>query len=256
MSPSDKTKDVLEQILAQLYSEQALGETVSGKSYIEAQDGQFLGKITSNIHSTDSILNIYGPFGSQYSTTSIFNQYSQYGSQYGSYSINNPHCTQPPKLFINGKLIGYISANQYIHKRISPEAFLYTLKNDFNLLMQGKFIESEGDARRINQESFIEAYDGTFLGKLNPNKFDQESIFNKFGVYGNKFAQVSIFNKFSSYGSQFSKLSPYNSFSKTPPKVFVKGKFIAYLTTNKFINPRIDPDELVDWAEKNVPKYG
>ena len=107
----------------------------------------------------------------------------------------------------------------------------------------------------MKRESFIEAQDGTFLGKLNPNKYDQESIFNRFGSYGNQFSQVSIFNRYSPYGSQFSDLSPFNKFSNTPPKIYVDGNFVAYLSVNTFIKPRIDPEEILDWAERNISKY-
>lgn len=256
MASSDKTKEVLEQILAQLYSEQAQESKVPNGSYLIAEDGQLLGKITDNSYDTESMLNQYGPFGSQYSTTSIFNAYSQYGSQYGAYSINNPYCTQPPKLYINGRFIGYISANQHIPNRISPEAFFYTLENDLPSLLRGQIVESESKARQFKGDSYIEAQDGTFLGKLNPNHFDPESIFNGFGTYGNKFSQNSLFNKYSPYGSQFSNLSPYNKFSQSPPRLFVKGQFVAFLTVNNMIRPRIDPDSLFKWAEENVSKFG
>lgn len=256
MSSSDRTKELLEQMLAQLYEEQAKQTHVHGGSYLMAQDGQLLGKITDNLYDTDSILNQYGPYGSQYSTTSIFNPYSQYGSEYGTYSINNPYSTSPPKLIINGGLIGYVSANPHIANVISPEAFLYTLENDIHSLLAGQVIESETQARQLAGESFIEAQDGTFLGKISPNRFDTHSIFNQFGPYGNKFSQTSIFNKFSNYGNQFSQLSPFNKFSRTPPRVFVKGEFVAYLTVNTLLQPRIDPMDILDWAEKNVNKFG
>lgn len=96
MSSSDKTKELLEQMLAKLYAEQAQETRRYDTSYLIAQDDQFLGKITDNTYDTDSILNQYGTYGSQYSTTSIFNPYSQYGSVYGAYSINNPYTNTPP----------------------------------------------------------------------------------------------------------------------------------------------------------------
>jgi hypothetical protein len=256
MSSSDKTKELLEQVLSQLYAEQAQGKKASNGSYLIAQDNQFLGRIIDNVYDNESILNEYGPYGSQYSNTSIFNQYSPYGSEYGMYSINNPYCTTPPQLFINGKFRGHISVNQFVPNRIPTEAFLYTLRNNLQALLSGNIIESESHARQLNYESYIVAGDGTFLGKLNPNRFDTESIFNRFGPYGNKFSQLSIFNKFSPYGgNQFSPLSPYNSFSTNPPKLYVRGKFIAYLTTNQSLNPRLHPDKLLEWAEANVSKF-
>ena len=256
MTDSDKTKELLEQMLANLYAEQAQETRGHDTSYLIAQDGQFLGKITDNQSDTDSILNQYGPYGSQYSTTSIYNSYSQYGSVYGTYSINNPYTSTPPKLYISGKFIGYVTANPYIENRITPEAFLYSLSHNLQALLSDNIIESETHARQLSGESFIEAQDGMFLGKLNPNKFDSDSIFNKFGPYGSKFSQTSIFNKFSDYGSQFSQLSPFNKFSQTPPKLLVKGRFVAFLTVNKYLSPRVDPENLLEWAEANVSKYG
>lgn len=256
MSSTDKTKDFLEQILAQLYAEQAKETTGHNGSYLIAEDGQLLGKITDNQYDSDSILNQYGPYGSRYSNTSIFNPYSPYGSQYGAHSINNPYCVVPPKLYINGRLLGRVTINRNIPNRIAPEAFLYSLMNALPTLLSGNIVESETHARVLQGESFIEAADGAFLGKLTSNQYDQESIFNRFGPYGSQYSQTSVFNKFSNYGNQFSDLSPFNNFTKTPPKLYVKGQFVAYLTVNSTLSPRVDPDELFQWAEKNVGHYG
>jgi len=256
MPSSDKTKQVLEQILAQIHADQAKESRRIDGSYLIAQDQQLLGKINYNRYDTESILNPYGPYGSKYSNTSIFNKYSPYGSPYGAFSVNNPYCNTPPKLFINGNLLGYVTVNKYVQNRIQAEDFLYTLQNDLNSLLTGRIVESVSQARQIEGESFIEAGDGTFLGKLNPNQIDEDSIFNQFGPYGNEFSQQSIFNTFSQYGgNQFSHLSPYNAFSSNPPKIYINGHFVAYLTVKTDIQPRVDPDEILEWAEKNVPAY-
>lgn len=256
MPPADNTQKILEEMLAKLYSEQAKETNQHGNSYLIAQDGQFLGEINTNWHDGNSILNEYGPYGSPYSKTSIFNSYSSYGSEYGRYSINNPYCSSPPKLFINSKFIGHVSANRYVLNRYSPEAFIYTLRNDINSLLLGKINETDSDVRRSKGESFIEASDGTFLGKINPNRYDIESIFNKYGPYGNRYSTSSIFNRFSNYGSQFSSLSPYNKYSSNPPKIIHLGRDEVYLTKNEILSPRIDPDEIFKWAQNNVGKYG
>ena len=248
----DNTKGILSEILADLYKQQGVSEYSTKNSYIISQDGQYLGKLTTNKYDNDSIMNIYGPYGSKYSHTSLFNQYSKYGGQYGQFSPNNPYCTQPPKLFINGNFTAYISDNKYIQPRISSDVFFYNLQNNFQNFLQGQIIESENDLRKINMESFIEAHDGTYLGSLVPNQFNKNSIFNQFSPYGSQFSQTSIFNQFSPYGSQFSQLSPYNQFSRTPPKIHCKGKFVAYLTTNFTIQPRIDPGELLGWSKENI----
>ncbi len=253
---ADQTIKLLEQLLAELYERQTAGTHPHGTSFLQAENEQFLGKITSNSYDHDSILNEYGPYGSPYSNTSIFNQYSEYGSPYGQNSVHNPYCASPPKLYIDNRLVGRVGLNPYVQNRIPTEAFLYSLRNDLDGLLQGRIVGSESEARQLRGESFIEAPDGTFLGKLNPNKFDQESIFNSLGPYANKLSQSSIFNKFSTYGNQFNPMSPFNQFSTNPPKLYVRGQFVAYLTKNRFLKPRVDPDELLDWAKRNVLSNG
>lgn len=93
-------------------------------------------------------------------------------------------------------------------------------------------------------ETVIIADDGQFLGVMNGNSFDPDSIANRFGTYGNPFSSLSIWNEFGTYGSRFSQLSPWNDFSSRPPLVFEGTVFVAYLTTNAFRAPRIDPNEL------------
>ena len=252
----DKTKELLEQILAQLYEKQAARSQPKGASYLEAQDGQFLGRIVANRFDSDSIINEYGPYGSRYSPTSVFNEYSDYGSRYGTNSVNNPYCSTPPKLVINDRQLGFVTVNPHVRNRIATEAFLYTLRNDIEALLAGRISRSSGEVRQRNRESYIESGDGVFLGRMSRNRFDDESIVNRFGIYGSRFSPSSIFNKFSTYGNHFSALSAYNRSSNNPPKLYVKGKFVAFLTKNRMKRPRVDPDELLSWVEQNVPKYG
>ena len=115
---ADKTKELLEQLLADLYERQGGIPQPTGGSYLEAQDGQFLGKISSEKSDTHSILNKYGPYGSRYSTTSIFNRHSDYGSRFGSNSVNNPYCSTPPRLVINERQLGFVTTNRYVVDRI------------------------------------------------------------------------------------------------------------------------------------------
>ena len=39
-------------------------------------------------------------------------------------------------------------------------------------------------------------YEEDYLGKLNANKYDSESIWNKYGTYGSKYNSKSIWNKY------------------------------------------------------------
>ena len=97
----------------------------------------------------------------------------------------------------------------------------------------------------------IIADDGEFLGIITRNCFDSKSLCNKFGEHGNKFNSTSIFNKFGTYGSEFSSLSPFNQFTSTPPRVSLDGQFVAYLTKNSSLSPRIDPHVLIGWLSAN-----
>lgn len=88
---------------------------------------------------------------------------------------------------------------------------------------------------------------GIFLGEVNRNKFDANSLVNPYGLYGNRFAAESIFNKFSQYGSPYGSESPYNKFSTTPPMFVKNGESLGYLTVNQYLTPRLDPDEFIRW---------
>ena len=249
---ADDTKELLQKLLTDLYLEQAKQPAAAGDSFLRAGDGQFLGQITASPYGRESILNPYGPYGSQYSATSIFNKYSKYGSQYGQYSINNPYTGSPPDLFIAGQKLGRVTANKGIPDRISNDAFLYTLRSEPLSLLEGRVVANEEEARRQSGESFIQAADGKFLGSIKPSPFAADSLFNQFSPYGNQFSPDSIFNTFGPYGGIFNELSPYNSLSGRPPQIFVKGVFWGYLTKNVTLQPRVDPDEIEDWAERNV----
>jgi len=247
----DRTKLILEQLLSEIHKEQAKETSSKGESYLIGQDGQLLGKLT-NKYDNDSILNKYGPYGSQYSTTSIFNKYSQYGSKYGTFSINNPYCSTPPRLFIQGQFVGHVTVNKYVANQIPTETFLYLLGNDLNALLNKKFDLKESDIRSKKGESYIIANDGQYLGKLTSNEFDHDSLLNEFGPYGSEFSTTSVFNEFSDYGSEFSTLSPFNEFSTTPPKIYVNGLFYGYLTENEFVSgKKIKPKGLKQWIKDN-----
>jgi len=256
MSANDQTKQLLEKLLSDLYAKQASTTAPRGESYLLAQDNQFLGNITDNQYDSNSILNVYGPYGSPYSTTSIFNEYSPYGSPYGAHSLNNPFCTTPPKLFLRGSFAGFVTKNQFVTNAIPTEGFLYSLKNNIQSLLAGQIIQSEVEARRIAGDSFIQAADGAFLGSIRPDPYNPDSIFNQYGAYGSQYAQFSIFNPYGTYGGGYSNLSPFNPYATQPPHVIHKGAFVAYLTVNANLAPRIAPDAIMNWAQQNVSMYG
>lgn len=61
--------------------------------------------------------------------------------------------------------------------------------------------------------------DGTYLGRLNANRYDPESVSNPYGTYGSTYSPTSINNPYSAYGSPYSSNSARNPYASTPPVV-------------------------------------
>lgn len=74
-----------------------------------------------------------------------------------------------------------------------------------------------------------------FLGCLNCNKYDNSSIWNKYGKFGSKYDSDSIWNKYGTYGSKYNNESPWNKYStESPVIVDHSGKYYGKFTTNKY----------------------
>lgn len=65
----------------------------------------------------------------------------------------------------------------------------------------------------------IYASDGTYLGKLSSNRYDPESIFNPYGIYGNKYGN-NLMNKYGVYGSRYSSQSWRNPYATDTPSIY------------------------------------
>ncbi|RWQ28342.1 hypothetical protein [Mesorhizobium sp.] len=246
----DDTKNILAQLLAELHAKQAANPTGRTGSYLMGGDDVFLGNINNDPYDRDSFKNPYGPYGSPYSQTSIFNLYSPYRSPYGAYSLANPYTLNPPKLFLDGKYRGQVTANPRIADRIRPEPFLEALENNIGSIIDGSFLQKA--ERQARGDTYIEADDGTFLGTLNPNQYDQESIFNSYGPFGSRYSPTSIHNTYGTYGGNYSAQSPYNQFTRTPPKLFHRGKLWGSVTKNRYAQgKKVDPDDLGTWIASN-----
>ncbi|MWP99728.1 hypothetical protein F9874_05550 [Glaesserella parasuis] len=74
-----------------------------------------------------------------------------------------------------------------------------------------------------------------FLGCLNCNKYDNSSIWNKYGDFGSKYSSESIWNKYGTYGSKYSGESPWNKYStESPVIVDSSGNYYGKFTINKY----------------------
>ena len=80
----------------------AHGATVGVGQYLgmfifaQDSDAQYLGKVSTIPFDSDSIINEFGAYGSQFSSTSIRNSFSQYGSEFGQFSAYNQFTQSPP----------------------------------------------------------------------------------------------------------------------------------------------------------------
>lgn len=92
-------------------------------------------------------------------------------------------------------------------------------------------------------EALLLAQDGTFLGNINDDPFDPDSLANPFGTYGSTFGSDSIWNQFGNYGSEFATYSPWNEFSFNPPGIYIDQAFYGYLTANTTLGG-IHPNDL------------
>ena len=56
--------------------------------------------------------------------------------------------------------------------------------------------------------------DGTYLGNVNSNQYDPNSISNPYGRYGSPYSPNSINNPYGQYGSPYSPNSVHNPYTR------------------------------------------
>jgi hypothetical protein len=96
---------------------------------IVADDGQLLGKITTNSIDHSSVINSIGPYGSSISSTSMFNSIGKYGSDISRLSPFNDITSSPPRIFKGERFIAYLTTNKMKKPRVDPRALVGWLKS-------------------------------------------------------------------------------------------------------------------------------
>lgn len=104
----------LSDILAQL----------DGVAVLIANDGTYLGLISSNQFNSQSIANEFGTYGSKFSSKSIFNEFGRYGGSFSSQSPFNKFTSTPPRIFIGNTFIGYLTVNSFLSSSINPYSLI------------------------------------------------------------------------------------------------------------------------------------
>lgn len=88
--------------------------------------------------------------------------------------------------------------------------------------------------------ALIYGSDNQYLGRLT-NRFDSQSTFNEFGIYGSPYGAYSTNNQYGQYGSPYSSKSANNPYASSPPVLVKNGTAIAYYTVNTTKSPRVSP---------------
>ena len=97
------------------------------------------------------------------------------------------------------------------------------------------------------QGAALVAGDGEFLGVISRDRSEPDSLSNVSGPFGNPFSETSIFNPQGVYGRTDSDLSPFTATSQSPVRIEADGEFMRYLSANRDIQNRVDPNALVAW---------
>lgn len=78
-----------------------------------------------------------------------------------------------------------------------------------------------------------------YLGCLNCDSYNKNSIWNEYGNYGSSYSSKSIWNDYGTYGSSYSSYSPWNEYASTPPVIVDNdGNFYGYFTVNNYKSKR------------------
>ncbi len=84
---------------------------LDGQLELYAQDGQFLGLLSSRQDDPNSIINPR-KYGNANYINSIHYQHGIYGGEYGQHSPYNRHCNHPPAIVCQQQYLGLVTKNK------------------------------------------------------------------------------------------------------------------------------------------------
>lgn len=94
-----------------------------------------------------------------------------------------------------------------------------------------------------------------YLGKCVTDGYDKDSIWYSVdiaGDYSSKYGSNSIWNEYGTYGGAYSQESAFSDYATNPPMIVDNnGAFVAYLTTNDWIDNGWTIAELRQFVENN-----
>jgi len=131
--------------------------------------------------------------------------------------------------------LGRLSKNKYAPDSTSNKYGVYgsrfspkSIKNPFSI--PGSAAQSEYSFGSNSPQ--LRGEDGTFLGRVNKNRYNADSISNPYGRYGSKYSPDSINNPYGKYGSPYSPYSATNPYAIEAPPRFMRQSPIQRLGTN------------------------
>lgn len=92
-----------------------------------ASDGTYIGTLSSNPFSSDSICNDFGRYGNPFSSLSIKQEFAQYGNPFSSLSPYNEFSSQGPYVVSDGRVVARLTKNQFVSGAIDPDLALLAL---------------------------------------------------------------------------------------------------------------------------------
>ena len=79
-----------------------------------------------------------------------------------------------------------------------------------------------------------------YLGRLNRNRYDPESVANPYGRYGSRYSPDSVNNPYGNYGGRFGSQGITNPYATETPSLYGSdGKYLGKLSANPY-----DPDSV------------
>jgi hypothetical protein len=89
-----------------------------------------------------------------------------------------------------------------------------------NLLILAALTLGLATSALAQNSPYIVSPDGQFLGNLNNNPYDRNTVANPYGRYGSPYSRDSINNPYGEYGSPYSRNSARNPYATNPPRVY------------------------------------
>jgi hypothetical protein len=111
---------------------------------------------------------------------------------------------------------------------------------------------AQSGAGSVQRDSYLEAADRQYLGKITTNAYDQDSILNQYGSYGSHYSNTSIFNQYCPYGGAYGQFSPENPYNTQPPTLYIKGRKLGVVTVNEYVPDRIPYNSFIHSLKNDI----